>query len=984
MKKYLLFTGATGFIGRYLLRQMLSDDVPVAVIARASGDQGANERIQKIVAGFEKELGRSLSDEENESPTERLWALHHCGARSEAFAILRSRFQPLKSPADRLLFSVMALRLGETDALLDWVKEDSAVLQGHEEDRRVYPLLAANLLIREAAESGIAGFPTEALQNLLAGLPKSYMTGWHLFNRARDSQPDLALAIGNTLAKGNLGGNGDFLYSVAKVAQSLGRNDEYLDWLDRCLVEMDPVNGEGLPVSYFPALTERFATIESAGDRMQFLVDESLRIESHPAATERIRHEHRALVALASGNAESAIDSIRSLARGHRPYTRTFGRTFNFESEIFSETDHWIRMEEILREFGSRQIPGMDPFEFYEAIGGSETPPPVAEDLETREQFEQFEIVRLVWLMERLSPPERARRLQEGFSQLTDPNSKLELASLLEARGFHRESIPIYRELIRDDPGDISPLRGFFGACRKSFDFEPALALIQQYLDGELPTPTGLTADYLSQNHAEFLYMGRDLENLAARAQDPVADPGGLARNPLLGGESQNPWRYHDALVRVHEKRDQPEALLRVLDHLRTRGHATEEDRLLAARVLREQGESDVAIDWLNEIQFDQKQIEVEVEAIRELAGLYTESETPPRAKLADLARSALEYNNSSLVSELAIQLNEIGAQTEAQSCLLLQARKKGNGSGDRTRMLIDLIRLELENGAAFDQIEDDTRVLLEGLPPNDGEGTRHFLQLVVDFGSRDREAWLDFLGPYEIRPATRIPAIIGAATLRGKLDQAGAQLAEATGDDSDEFGRALESLAFLNEAGTDAARDLLERRQATEATLLDGDPMRQIAVFGALKDRTRAAELLSRLLEETASDLFHRFNLANLPGTFVNRWRVPQAFSDAGFPDMAGALYREYHRRVPRLTHEHADFVESYTRYLIDREEFLQAENVLAPAIQKSIGLDPEVLVDLYAASDRLDEIDHLIQKLYLSSGIRVQVEELAAERRM
>ena len=60
MKKYVLFTGATGFIGRYLLREMLANEIPVAVIARSSNGKGANDRIREIVAGFEAELGRTL------------------------------------------------------------------------------------------------------------------------------------------------------------------------------------------------------------------------------------------------------------------------------------------------------------------------------------------------------------------------------------------------------------------------------------------------------------------------------------------------------------------------------------------------------------------------------------------------------------------------------------------------------------------------------------------------------------------------------------------------------------------------------------------------------------------------------------------------------------------------------------------------------------------------------------------------------------
>ena len=57
MKEHVLFTGATGFIGRYLLRKMLENDVPVAVIARSSVGQGANERIQAIVC--HSPLGRT-------------------------------------------------------------------------------------------------------------------------------------------------------------------------------------------------------------------------------------------------------------------------------------------------------------------------------------------------------------------------------------------------------------------------------------------------------------------------------------------------------------------------------------------------------------------------------------------------------------------------------------------------------------------------------------------------------------------------------------------------------------------------------------------------------------------------------------------------------------------------------------------------------------------------------------------------------------
>ncbi len=60
MKNYLLLTGATGFIGQYLLRRFLCNDVPIVVIARASADSSASDRIMSIVEGFEAEEGREL------------------------------------------------------------------------------------------------------------------------------------------------------------------------------------------------------------------------------------------------------------------------------------------------------------------------------------------------------------------------------------------------------------------------------------------------------------------------------------------------------------------------------------------------------------------------------------------------------------------------------------------------------------------------------------------------------------------------------------------------------------------------------------------------------------------------------------------------------------------------------------------------------------------------------------------------------------
>ena len=57
---YFLLTGATGLLGNYLLRDLLSADVPVAVIARSSRRMSARQRIEAAMCVWDAELGRPL------------------------------------------------------------------------------------------------------------------------------------------------------------------------------------------------------------------------------------------------------------------------------------------------------------------------------------------------------------------------------------------------------------------------------------------------------------------------------------------------------------------------------------------------------------------------------------------------------------------------------------------------------------------------------------------------------------------------------------------------------------------------------------------------------------------------------------------------------------------------------------------------------------------------------------------------------------
>ncbi len=58
---YTLLTGATGFLGRYLLKDMLLAEMPVAVLVRSTKRESAQQRIESVLAYWEEQLDRTLA-----------------------------------------------------------------------------------------------------------------------------------------------------------------------------------------------------------------------------------------------------------------------------------------------------------------------------------------------------------------------------------------------------------------------------------------------------------------------------------------------------------------------------------------------------------------------------------------------------------------------------------------------------------------------------------------------------------------------------------------------------------------------------------------------------------------------------------------------------------------------------------------------------------------------------------------------------------
>ena len=102
---YLLLTGATGLVGRYLLRNLLLAQRPVAVLTRGRRTEQAGLRIESILARWEQQLGRPLmrpvilSGSLHEpdlglSTDQKIWLKRHCQAAVHSAASLTFAADP--------------------------------------------------------------------------------------------------------------------------------------------------------------------------------------------------------------------------------------------------------------------------------------------------------------------------------------------------------------------------------------------------------------------------------------------------------------------------------------------------------------------------------------------------------------------------------------------------------------------------------------------------------------------------------------------------------------------------------------------------------------------------------------------------------------------------------------------------------------------------------------------------------------------------
>jgi len=975
------------------------------------------------------------------SLTERLWAFYHVGDYLRSHRILREIMLPVNKATDQFEYLLLSLRMGRHEAVIDWLKENRDASADDFSEVTALPLIVAYLLLREDD----ASLSEEALRELVSALSASPRVLQHLVDQLAQSNRNLGAyrlaVIAAELRPEQL--DMDDCYRVSKLAHRLGLDEERLAWLDRAVevaslrsVQSFRIFSEGwtLPASYFQVAAEYFSLLDKNDEREALQSRMVEVVASSPGVQVDALLEVEVLLAYARGDGEKGTKALARLmasrASGSRPRAETeTGRDLYLR-------DFWMRAERIVNQL-ALSLPGnVSPEAYHAAFRPLELLAPSGDE-DADGEYEQFEIARFAWRLEGMPLPARQWQVPLFAQFLHGENSLIELIHTLESRGFYADVEPLYHRLIQDNPDDFTLVRGFFQACREAKDHESALELLNRYLGAELPRSPGMTNAYLIGEHAHFLEMARDTEQLASYAQAhplqknspakkgaapvpaapaaPVVvapSPTGVVlqptrvSNPGINSEADWSGAYHVALARVHESSGEEEAALRVYQHLRQLNSIDLESRLRAVGILIDTGDPASARSWLAEVSFDRVQPGTEAEALRHLVKLTAESEPRDLERLGELARTALEYADPVLTVDVAKTLHENGLRAEAESMLLLEARKAKQAS-ERSDLLLKLVEMRLSNevgGGRFSTVAASVSVLLDTLTSDD-PAAEEWLQLVREFAPRDPDGWQEGLRQIAERRGGKQVSLAGAAELETG-DRAPLDLALVISMLADEASGETHAAEWLNirrwsSAGLELAALVLAGDQQADADLIA--PIRTAyesrrsapQSFHSVADLVRRIRVLSRLgldrqlealhaelkLETVASGMLRRVAVDDV-STFELRWQLPGIFAESGRPDLAAALYQSYFDSIPRLTRNHTAFLENYARFLIETGDWLNAENVLRPLFHKSLDGDPQLLIDLAFAREGETDFVQEMRKYFLSPGLSIEVSELATRQ--
>ncbi len=889
---------------------------------------------------------------------EILWATRYSGAKKELNEFLAKRqeeFDP-EDRIDRIWFAFSMLLAGKGEELTSWTEQPGSVLRVH------FSTLAGYLLLRnQAAREPL--YDREVVEKFLSDMPLNLTTGTHIFSELRkEGKPDPALFIGRLLVDSELIDDGNSLFQISQMAHLSGRDTERVDWLNRAIEEMVSHPGPGVPGLFYAALTERLSLLESDQQRELFAREWQRRVDTNPGSELETRLEKVMLLDLAIGKTAPAIATLGEISRKKTGMIQSQRVMVGGDYQMPINVRTWPVMNSLLARNAGRFLlkTPQESVAFVEALGSGE--PFVAKTTgDANSEYDIFEIERLSWLLEWQNLPERLATVKRIYANLQSPKSGMDLARILQERGYMREAAFVFRsEAAKGDEG-YAPFHGVFEVCHDALDPDPGLELIRQLNDREIPAPAGLTVDFLNEQQARFLFHNRDIERLFQLGKPPEVRKGA----PPITTTGHLPFQY--ALIRAYRQMGADENLLRFLTRLRAGSRLDKSYLLLGAQLLRKKADYPAAMEWIDSISFDGTRSKIEGNAMLEVIAVQEESGEPDEEVMLHYTRISLKTQPVPVTLLLVDALHRAGGSQEAEGVMRLLYRKTRN-QNFRDQIALQLLKTRLEEGTDWSDLSADLEMLLNGLRRKKTKAPTGLVKLLVKFPPEELIKTRENFRISGMQTDQAWFARLLIASLEGTLQDTAVSLAATL--PRDRFESLLETLPAFGETGKSVATEIIETTGQPGGNFFRNEPERQIRFYAAIGDLNRLTEVHADLIQEAESAAFRDGSSGGIVPTLMSRYQLPGLFSEAGYPELAGSLFRKYHDGIAAYHRRHSQFLNEYVKFLIERNQFSEAERILGRSSRKALGIDLRFVVTLYQKWGKLDEWESQIARFEFSKG--------------
>lgn len=956
--------------------------------------------IEELAKWHRKSGGTPLEDwqtrwqsEESGPAIERFWALMHSGDGEAARDLLPELIGEMRGTEAVFCEIWMRLVTHGMEAVTSWTAQtgiDGLLL---DQRQRVLQACISMLVDLPDFRFGRHELATLGDSHVLRNSSLLELTR-KLQDRGRYEE---ALALGDTLRRNSTTLATDYAFFLSRVAESAQRWDIAHDYLAEVLgARVSPGTYRGTYDAFLFSLgaldrlavplEEREQNLGRAWDRLQRTPDSGLTSLRRSAITGM------------SGSLKPAADRLEGFLLDDLLTSRQLGEDrgglmpqsmSRSEEPLFLRT-FWEEAREIgngLTQQGLGELVDTVNDRIESKWGG------VLLSSQTGSEFHEWRLTHLIQRLVTMSHPERLRVIREHLStvDMTDEDSVdivSELGGRLEATGMPREAAAVYQLLPKRAPSNPDYAQWLIRACEGARMVEPGKSFTLGLLLMDPPLkPAQLGDETLRENHARFLAMDFDTAGLERRG---FLDDVTVVRIGRIPPEVP----YLRELAKLQARFGHDKEALEAWERLHTAMASNVERGLLPdteaclerARYLEKAGRPEAALATLREIELQDPFSELDQAALKLRASLLAKSLAKPTLEasqqaqtrddseawneFSDLMMLAVKRQSADVILDLAGVLAQHQRIDDAIS-FLIQSERTLKTPLQRHRLRAE--RLQLAS-RANDWTPLAHRAEISALFRHrirQQESLENLVDWVTEECKSGRaDAWRDVLRR-EIQSGgdPAVAAMVASAVPGFPLEEILAAWQEPDGRDI----RCLQIAAeHLHERQRSEDAWLICRRHRHLAAELDG-----VARLWPLMVRVAAARNDSIAVKELFAEALR---LPFSSPEQATEWA--RAFEDTGHAGMASELLTTWRQRLESRGESAVVFFADWADFLIRQNRLEEAETFLLNRASMISDKAPRILIDLYTAWDRLEQIESELPKFHLASGIEKELLFLVRSR--